>query len=109
VLHEDAYETTKETANRIKSDGYVRDPNEGSQEVREQFPWRNRQRTSQFDDVLQSDVALPPLDTANVIAMQPCSLGQFLLREPALVAKLSHRGAESSLYRERGHSPIFGS
>ena len=32
--------------------------------------------------------------------MQPCSLGQFLLREPALVAKLSHRGAESILYRE---------
>jgi hypothetical protein len=39
---------------------------------------------------LQSDVPLPPLDTANVIAMQPCSLGEFLLREPALVAKLSH-------------------
>jgi hypothetical protein len=87
----------------------VRYPNEGSGEVREQFPWRHRQRTSQFDDVLQSDVPLPPLDTADVIAMQPRSLGQFLLREPALVAKLSHRGAESILYRERGHSPILGS
>ncbi len=65
-------------------------PNEDSGEVREQFSWSHRQRTSQFDDVLQSDVPLPSLDPTNVIAMQPCSLGQFLLREPALVAKFSH-------------------
>ena len=82
--------TTNTTVNYIESEGCVQGPNEDSGEVYEQFPWRHRQRTSEFDDVLQSDVALPSLDTANVIAMQSCSLGQFLLREPALVAKLSH-------------------
>jgi hypothetical protein len=63
--------------------------NEGSGEVREQFPWRHRQRTSQFDDVLQSDVPLPSLNPADIVAMQPSSFSQFLLRVPALVAELS--------------------
>ena len=81
--------TAKATVNYIKSEECEQGPNEGSGEVREQFRWRHRQRTSQFDDVLQGDVPLPSLNPADIVAMQPSSFGQFLLRVPALVAELS--------------------
>jgi hypothetical protein len=78
-----------ETVNYIKSEGCVKKPNEDSGEVREQLPWRYGQRTSQFDDILQSNVPLPSLNPADIVAMQPSSFSQFLLRVPALVAELS--------------------
>jgi hypothetical protein len=81
--------TAKATVNYIKSEGCEQSPNEGSGEVREQVPWRHRQRTSQFDYVFQGDVPLPSLNPADIVAMQPSSFSQFLLRVPALVAELS--------------------
>jgi hypothetical protein len=78
-----------ETVNYIKSKGWVQRPNGGSREVREQLPWRYGERTSQFDDVFQGDVPLPSLNPADIVAMQPSSFSQFLLRVPALVAELS--------------------
>jgi len=77
------------TVNYIKSERCAKRTNEGSGEVCEQFPRRYGERTSQFDDVFQGDVPLSSLNPADIVAMQPSSFSQFLLRVPALFAELS--------------------
>jgi hypothetical protein len=57
----------------------------------------------QFDDVLQGNVALTALDSADVIPMQSGALRQFLLGIAPLVADLPQPRAKSRLNGVWGH------
>src|SRR5580700_8909093 len=64
-------------------------------EVSKEFLRRDRERPRKFDDVFQTHVPLPPLHSANIVAMQPSAFGQGLLRVAPLVAELPQRKAKS--------------
>lgn len=49
---------------------------------------------SKLDDVEQRNVALAPLDSADVVAVQVRQLGEFLLRQAALSAQFAQPPAE---------------
>jgi len=48
------------------------------------------------DDVEQRDIALAPLDSANVVAMEVCQFGKFFLGKALLKAELAHVNSERS-------------
>ena len=53
----------------------------------EQNNGADAERVSKFDDVEQGNIALAALDSADVIAMEVCQLGESLLRQAALSAQ----------------------
>ena len=63
-------------------------------QIRNQNPGIHTQRGRESDDVDQGDVALPALDGADVGAVYPRLVRQFLLGQPAFFAPLAHTGAE---------------
>ena len=77
-------------------------------EIRKQVAWLDRERLRQLDDVLQCDVSLATLDTADVVSVQTGPLGQFFLGIAPLVAELPQPGAESRLNGARGHISMLG-
>jgi len=79
-----------------------------SREIREQVAWFDRERLRQLDDVLQRDVPLAALDTADVVAMQTGALGQFFLGIAPLVAELPQPCAKSRLNGAWGHISMLG-
>lgn len=60
----------------------------------DQIPGIHTQCGRESDDVDQSDVALPALDGADVGAVHPRLVRQFLLGQSAFFAPLMHTGAE---------------
>ena len=60
----------------------------------DQIPSIHTQRGRESDDVDQGDVSLPALDGADVGAVHPRLISQFLLGQPALFAPPAHTGAE---------------
>ena len=61
----------------------------------------------QFDDVDQANVALPALDTADVVAMEVGELSQSFLGEAALFAQPPHSPAKENPGVMDGHTAIF--
>ena len=74
-----------------------------SREICEQVAGLDGQSFCQLDDVLQRDVPLAALDTADVVAVQSGALGQFFLGIAPLVAELPQPGAKSRLNGAWGH------
>jgi hypothetical protein len=59
-----------------------------SGKIDEEISRRNGKSFCQLNDIFESHVSLSPLHATDVIAMQPRSFGQFLLRVASLVAEL---------------------
>ena len=75
-----------------------------SGQIIEQFSRGNRETLSKFDNVFEGDVTLSALDSTNVIAMQTCSLCEFLLREAPVHTKSANSSAKTNFRRLMGHA-----
>ena len=80
--------------------GFVASP---SREIAEQSFRCHRQGLGQLHNVFERDITLTSLYSADVIAMQPCTFREFLLRETSLHAKRPHGVPELGFDRCRGH------
>ena len=77
-------------------------------EIRKQLVRLDGKRFRQFDDVLQGDVSLAALDSADVVPMQAGALGQSLLGIAPFVAELPQPRAKSRLNGVWRHISMLG-
>ena len=56
--------------------------------IDEEVSWRNGKSFCQLNDIFESYVSLSPLNSADVISMQPGPFCQFLLGIASLVTEL---------------------
>ena len=66
------------------------------------------QCTRKRNDVQQSDVSLPALDAAYVVAMQTRQFRELFLGEPLVETKLAQVVSEAASGVSAGHIVIFG-
>lgn len=66
------------------------------------------QPASQFNDIDEANVTLPALHTTYVVAVQISQFRQFLLRQMALLPKLSDAPSESDSRVGASHAVIIG-
>jgi hypothetical protein len=76
-------------------------------EISEQVFRGDRQCFSKLHDIFKSDIALPALNSPDVVAMQSGPLSKFFLGQASLIAQFAYRGSEPGFDRRRGHLPIL--
>ncbi len=66
--------------------------------LRKQVAWPNAESGGKFLDVLQAHVSLSAFDAADVVAVEPAALAEFLLRPTTLLAQFADPPPDQFFY-----------